>query len=135
MKIKSLIQILGISFLIFIGFVILSANNGWDFFFFGWVKYLPLGDKMAHFILVGGVSFFVNLLLEVRMLKVGKTRLLLGSLIVFIFITMEEFSQMFLIRRNFDLIDLTANYLGILLFGQLALWICQKYNILEKRIY
>lgn len=135
MKIKTIIRILGISFLIFIGFVILSANLGWDYFFFGWVKYLPLGDKMAHFILVGGISFFVNLLLEVRKLKIGSTQILLGSFIVFTFITLEEFSQMFLVRRNFDLIDLAANYLGIFLFGQLALWICQEYKILEKRIF
>ncbi len=134
MKIKTIIRILGISFLIFIGFVILSANNGWDYFFFGWVKYLPLGDKMAHFILVGGVSFFVNLLLEVRQLKIGKTQILLGSFIVFTFITIEEFSQMFLIRRNFDLLDLTANYLGLFLFGQFAFWVCKEFKILDKRI-
>jgi VanZ family protein len=135
LKIKTIIRILGISFLIFIGFVILSANNGWDFFFFSWVKYLPLGDKMAHFILVGGVSFFVNLLLAVRMYKIGKTTVLLGSFIVFTFITIEEFSQMFLIRRNFDLLDLTANYLGIFIFGQLAYWICKEFKILERRIF
>ena len=135
MKIKTLIQIIGISFLLFIAFVILSANNGWDFFFFAWVKYLPLGDKMAHFILVGGISFFVNLLLEMKQLKVGKTQVLLGSFLVFTFITFEEFSQLFLVRRNFDLLDLTANYLGIFLFGQLAFWICKKYGILEKRIF
>lgn len=135
MKIKTIIRILGISFLIFMGFVILSANIGWDFFFFELVEYLPLGDKMAHFLLVGGISFFVNLLLDVRMLKVGKTQILLGSFLVFSFITLEEFSQMFLIRRNFDLLDLSANYLGIFIFGQIALWICKEYKILEKRIF
>ena len=135
MKIKTLIRIIGFSFLLFIGFVILSANLGWDFFFFDWVKYLPLGDKMAHFLLVGGVSFFVNLLLEVKKVKFVGVKFLLGSLVVFIFITTEEFSQMFLIRRNFDLIDLTANYLGIFFFGQLALLICEKFQFLEKRVF
>ena len=135
MKVRTLIRIIGISFLFFIGFVILSANFGWDFFFFAWVKYLPLGDKMAHFLLVGGVSFFVNLLLDVKKIKLGKREVLLGSIAVFTFITLEEFSQLFLIRRNFDLIDLSANYLGILLFGQLALLICEKFHFLEKRIF
>ena len=135
MKVKTLIRIIGISFLLFIGFVILSANFGWDFFFFGWVKYLPLGDKMAHFILVGGVSFFVNLLLDVKKIKLGKWEILLGSFAVFTFITFEEFSQLFLTRRNFDLIDLSANYLGIFFFGQLALLICNKFHFLEKRIF
>ena len=135
MKVSTLIRITGISFILFIGFVILSANFGWDFFFFDWVKYLPLGDKMAHFLLVGGVSFFVNLLLEVRKMKIGKREILLGSCLVFTFITLEEFSQLFLIRRKFDLIDLSANYLGIFFFGQLALLICNKFNILGKRIF
>ncbi len=96
---------------------------------------MPLGDKMAHFILVGGISFFVNLLLELRMVKVGKREILLGSLLVFAFITIEEFSQLFIVRRNFDLLDLTANYLGIFLFGRLAFWISQEFKILEKRIF
>ncbi|MFK7775174.1 MAG: trypsin [Saprospiraceae bacterium] len=135
MKIKTLIRIIGISFLIFIGFVILSANFGWNFFFFALVKYLPLGDKMAHFLLVGGVSFFVNLLLEVKKITLGRREILLGSLMVFVFITFEEFSQLFLVRRNFDLVDLSANYLGIFLFGQLALFICEKFQFLEKRIF
>ncbi|MFT6321358.1 MAG: hypothetical protein ACJAT4_002288 [Granulosicoccus sp.] len=135
MKIRTLIRIIGISFLLFIGFVILSANFGWDFFFFAWVKYLPLGDKMAHFLLVGGVSFFVNLLLEVKKMNIGKREILLGSCLVFTFITIEEFSQLFLIRRNFDLFDLSANYLGILFFGQLALLICDKFHFLERRIF
>lgn len=90
---------------------------------------------MAHFILVGGVSFFVNLLLEVRKTKLGSSQILLGSFLVFSFITLEEFSQLFLVRRNFDLIDLAANYLGIFIFGQLALWICQEFKILEKRFF
>ena len=87
MTIKTLIRIIGILFLLFIGFVILSANLGWDIFFFAWVKYLPLGDKMAHFILVGGISFFVNLLLDVKKIKLRRREILLGSLIVFVFIT------------------------------------------------
>lgn len=135
MKIKTLIRIIGFSFLLFIGFVILSANFGWEAFFFDWVKYLPLGDKMAHFLLVGGVAFFVNLLLEVKKIKLAGKEILLGSFVVFVFITLEEFSQLFLIRRNFDLIDMSANYLGILLFGQLALWICNKFYFLERRIF
>ena len=135
MKVRTLVRVIGILFLLFIGFVILSANSGWDFFFFGWVKYLPLGDKMAHFLLVGGVSFFVNLLLEVKKIKIGKFAFLLGSCLVFAFITLEEFSQLFLTRRNFDLVDLSANYLGIFFFGQLAFLICEKFHFLEKRIF
>lgn len=129
-----MIRVFGTLFLLFIVFVIVAADNGWDYRFFQWEKYLPLGDKMAHFLLLGGVSFVVNLLLNVKRIKIGDRVVLLGSLIVFILITIEEFSQQFIDRRNFDLLDLLANYLGIFIFGQLAAWLNEKYDILEKRI-
>ena len=135
MKLKTVINFIAIAFLLFILFVILSANMGWKFFFFRYVDVLPFRDKMGHFLLVGTLSFFVNLLLSVRRIDFLKQKFLLGSFLVFIFITIEEFSQIFLVRRSFDLIDLSANYLGILVFGNIAFWLCRKYDILEKRIF
>ena len=135
MKLKTIINTIAIAFLFFILFVIISANMGWKFFFFKFGNILPLGDKMAHFLLVGTLTFFVNLLLSVRRFVFYKQKILLGSFLVFIFFTIEEFSQNFLARRNFDLVDLTANYLGIFLFGNLAYWICTKYDFLEKRLF
>ncbi len=135
MKLKTIINIVAIAFLCFILFVILSANMGWNFFFFKYGKALPFEDKMAHFLLVGVLTFFVNLLLSIKRIEFFKRKFLLGSILVFAFITVEEFSQIFLTRRNFDLLDLTANYLGIFIFGNLAYWICSQYNILEKRFW
>jgi polyferredoxin len=62
---KSVSRILGVLFVFFIA-VVLSANMHWNFFFFEWIKYIPFGDKMAHFLLVGTLTLFVNLLFEFK---------------------------------------------------------------------
>ena len=135
MKLKVLINIVAIAFLFFIFFVIISANMGWKFKFFQIGKILPFEDKMGHFLLVGTLTFLINLLLSVRRIGLLGYKVLLGSFLMFTFFTIEEFSQIFISKRTFDLIDLTANYIGILIFGNLAYWLCQNYNILEKRLF
>jgi len=53
-------------------------------------------------------------------------------LIVVVIMTLEEFSQAFVSSRTFDLIDLTADYVGIICFSYLALWIHKKDKIDKK---
>ena len=69
---------------------------------------------------MGVLSFLVNLTLSARSFQIWKFRYLLGSLIVLVIVTLEEFSQIFIRGRAFDLTDLIADYLGIFLFGELA---------------
>ena len=88
---------------------------------------IPYFDKIAHFLLMGGFSFFVNLVLKAREFSIWKLRYLLGSLIVFAIVTTEEFSQLFIAGRAFDWGDLVADYLGIILFGELARIVYREY--------
>jgi VanZ family protein len=69
---------------------------------------------------MGLLAFFVNLLLNCKKIKVFQVSVLKGSVIVLIIVTLEEFSQIFIDNRSFDLLDLTFDYLGIWVFGQLA---------------
>jgi VanZ family protein len=41
-------------------------------------------------------------------------------------VTLEEFSQLYLRFRSFDLVDLFFDYVGIFLFGQLAYFIKRR---------
>jgi polysaccharide biosynthesis protein VpsQ len=52
-----------------------------------------------------------------RMVKIGRLKILLGCTIVAVAMTVEECSQIWFPARTFDLIDLSANYLGITLAG------------------
>jgi VanZ family protein len=87
------------------------------------VHQIPFGDKIGHFILVGLLAFSINLSLHCSTFQLLQQRILKGSFIVFIFITLEEGSQYFIASRHFDLGDLLANYIGILFFSWLALLI------------
>jgi VanZ family protein len=51
---------------------------------------------------------------------------LLGSWIVAVIVLIEEFSQLFIRGRTFDFGDLLSDLAGIVVFGEIALFVCQK---------
>jgi polysaccharide biosynthesis protein VpsQ len=81
------------------------------------VNALPFGDKWGHLIFMGTLAFLLNNALEGRTVKIGNRRVLFGCAIVAVGITLEEISQIWIPSRTFDLVDLSANYLGIWLAG------------------
>jgi len=60
--------------------------------------------------------------LQLKTLSFAGQRILWGSLLVAVIVSTEEFSQMYIPSRTFSLLDLVADYAGILLFGRLAYW-------------
>ncbi len=112
--------------LILAGIIFVADQKGTRYLL-KFIGYLPFGDKIGHFCLMGMFSFLLNLTLNAKSVGFGKFRYLLGSLIVLALVTLEEFSQIFISGRSFDLGDLAFDYLGIFLFGELARFVCQKY--------
>lgn len=90
-------------------------------FIFDWLRALPGGDKLGHFLILGGFAFVLNHSLRCRTVALGGRPVLLGSLIVFLLALAEETSQLFIPGRTFDLLDLAADALGILILGRLPL--------------
>ncbi len=88
----------------------------------------PYGDKVGHFCMMGGLSFCVNLAVGGCTLRLRGRSFLLGSLLVAIAVTLEEFSQIFIAGRSFDLLDLSASLLGIWLLGHAAGWLSNIFN-------
>ena len=121
-----LLRIIAVLFVSFVAFLLVSVNLGWNWFFIAWVKLVPFEDKLIHFLLMGLLSFFVNLLLDARQTSLANFRVLSGSLIVLLITTAEEFSQLLLPHRNFEILDLICNFCGILLFGKLAALMVKK---------
>jgi VanZ family protein len=72
------------------------------------------------------LSLFVNLALSAKTFQFCKLNYLTGSLIVLAVVTAEEFSQIFIRGRTFDLSDLIFDYAGIFIFGEAARFICWK---------
>ena len=82
---------------------------------------LPAFDKIAHFLLMGFLSYLANTALGCRRLRSGRASVLMGSLLVGVVVTAEEVSQLWMIHRAFDLADLAADLAGIWVFGRIAL--------------
>lgn len=83
---------------------------------------LPLGDKAGHFFLLGVMALLLNHALAYRICPIRFTRVQLDGLVIFVLITLEEFSQLWFSSRTFDLGDLLANGLGILAAECFARW-------------
>ena len=117
--------ITAIYILILAGIIFLADFRGTQYLL-NFVGNIPYGDKIGHLGLMGTFALLVNLVLQAKNFQVWKLRYLLGSLIVMLIVTLEEFSQIFIRGRTFDLYDLLFDYLGIFIFGEIARLICKK---------
>ena len=126
-------RVVTIVFLLFILLIIGLANQGNIAWFSAIETAIPFADKIGHFVLIGGLALLVNLSLNGRTVQLFGRKILLGSLIVLIPITLEEISQLVLIHRTFDLVDLSADYLGIFAAGLLATSMLQKRDAATSR--
>lgn len=105
-----------LAFLLFAaGFVsiLVIADRGDADLFWNVVGKIPCGDKLGHLGLVGTLSFLLNLALDRRRAFASGDGILLGSLVLLVFMTLEEFSQAFIPCRSFDLLDGLANLVGV----------------------
>ena len=105
-----------LAFLLFAtGFVsiLVIANRGHADLFWQFVGKIPCGDKLGHLGLVGTLCFLLNLALDRRRAFPGGNGILLGSLLLLVFMTLEEASQAFIPCRSFDLVDGLANLVGV----------------------
>jgi polysaccharide biosynthesis protein VpsQ len=110
--------------IIFIGLfvaILIGADKGALPGFVRSLYAFPGGDKIGHFLLMGALSWLINLSLRARLAPVLSRNILLGSAIVFVFVTLEEISQLWLKSRSFSLLDLGFSYAGIFCGGRLAL--------------
>ncbi|USD36176.1 VanZ family protein [Ferrimonas sp. SCSIO 43195] len=131
--IQKSIGLLGIGFFGFILWIIYLANSGGDSVFFDLVRQLPYGDKLGHFCLFGLLTLAANLGTGLKTLPVGRWRWYLGTTLVSLFVLLEELSQLLLPRRTFDVTDLAADLVGIVLFTWVSKklaatrWLCRRH--------
>lgn len=104
------------------GIVLLADNRQYHGLFDG-IRRMPSGDKLGHFLLMGLLSFLLNVSFDCRTVRLFGRPLLLGGLVACAAVTLEEFSQIFVRYRTFDPLDLLFDYAGIWTFGRLALYL------------
>jgi len=108
---------------LFLAGVVAMANRGMAPWLFAPATWIPFGDKVGHFVLMGIFSFLFNGAFRCRVVGRGGVRIMLGSLVVYLLVFAEEVSQIWLASRSFDGVDLLFDIAGIHLFGILA-WRC-----------
>ena len=99
-----------------------------------WIKFyreIPYGDKVGHFFIFGVFTLSLNILLSFRRISLFSKHFFVGSVITFAFITVEEISQLLLVNRNFSITDLLANYLGIMIIGEMLCRLIKRFS--DKR--
>src|SRR5215203_3702617 len=119
-------KILLVVYIFILAAIIFLADRRGTRYMLRFVGNIPYGDKLGHFLLMGGFSFLLNLVLDARTFSLWKIRYLLGSVIVLVVVTIEEISQIFVSGRTFDWSDLVFDFLGIIIFGELARFISRR---------
>ena len=107
--------VLPLGFFIFISSIIFIADSANYNFALRWVGAIPYGDKIAHAMLYGVMAMLINYALSYRKVK----GMLVGSVLVLTFAILEEFSQIYIPSRTFDLYDILADVVGVILFSLL----------------
>jgi len=102
---------------IFITFIIYGANTGSSIPGASYLRGISYGDKVAHFMLFGFQSFFLNLALLTKRFQFGRVSVYQGSMIVGVVALVEELSQQFIATRAFEYYDLLADFSGIIFFA------------------
>ena len=118
---------LAILFGLFIIMIIVLADLG-KLGFIYFLYSFKYGDKVGHFILYGILTLLIDLALfrssaqgdSVTVIPSWRQVAVKVGLILAFAITVEEFSQQYFSKRTFDLIDLTASFLGVIFFSWLA---------------
>lgn len=108
--------LLPLSFFIFISYIIFLADTADHNFAFRIIGDIPYGDKLMHALLYGLMAWCLNYGLKFKTIQFNMQ---LGSIIVLTFATLEEFSQYYIPSRTFDMGDLLADFVGVVL---VSLW-------------
>jgi len=113
MKLLNSRVLLPLGFFIFISFIIYLADTADYNFAFRLIGHIPYGDKLMHGILYGIMALLLNYGLNYKSFKT----LQVGAMIVLTFAILEEISQYWIPSRTFDLGDLLADVIGVVLFS------------------
>ena len=112
---------ISILFFVFIIALIILADNGDIPPFIRSLYDFENGDKLGHFILYGLLNFFITRTFLSSLPSKSRSWVTLSvGLTLALGIALEEWSQQFFSARTFDLIDLLASFLGVLVGGWVA---------------
>ncbi|HXF86255.1 MAG TPA: VanZ family protein [Anaerolineales bacterium] len=102
---------LAVLFTLFIVLITILADSG-RLGILRFVKGIPFGDKLGHFLLFGILTLLIDLALFRSRPHLDPNLIALRvALTLALIIGLEEFSQQYFSSRSFNLVDLTFRYL------------------------
>ncbi|WNJ16359.1 VanZ family protein [Pontibacter sp. G13] len=117
--------------LLIIAIAVTASGNFWPELF-QLSHAIPMGDKVIHFLFLGTLSLLLNLNFGVPTFRFANRDWMKITWILIGIMFLEECSQMYFPHRSFSLGDMTANTLGIWLFGKWAQHIHGKWGKAKK---
>jgi polysaccharide biosynthesis protein VpsQ len=108
------LKILGLLCFVFLLYLVWAADSGHLPNYAACLYNFRYGDKVGHFVLYGGVAFFLCLAFP-RTFKLWRLQIPLIALFFLLFALGEEWSQTLFFRRTPDFVDATCSALGIIL--------------------
>lgn len=117
-------RLVALAALAFIVAIVIAADHdalpAWILWFYSW----PGGDKLGHFVLMGGLSYAVNRAIGRarggKGLVAAHALLAPGTLAVAVSVALEEWSQMAFRSRSASVLDLAASLAGVAVGALLA---------------
>ncbi len=109
-----------IAFYVYIGIILAISISAYLKIIPNEIERLPHYDTILHFLLMGFSAFLGHLAFNKRKTKILGFSLPLTPIIISFFVLIEECLQIFSPNRSFDLVDLAADFCGIVLFTWLA---------------
>lgn len=107
-------------FTAFIILIVILADRG-QLGPIGRIYDFPYGDKAGHFVLFGLLNFFLTAAFIRAFPSRDPKRIALAiGLILILLIAAEEYSQQYFAHRTYDMLDLTASYIGLIVGGMIA---------------
>ena len=88
---------------------------------------LIVNDKLGHFVLFGLAGFLSHQALRQRSLRIYRSAIPLGPLMVGLLVILDEGLQSLSVNRSSGMDDLWANWFGILIFLWIGNWILAKW--------
>ena len=118
--IENYTKFITVTYIVLIPLIILNAGLGYANDTFPFVKDVPGRHHTAHILVYGGLSAIINMITKFRVIRVNEINVLLGAVLVFLFVVIEEVSQIWIDTRVFDLMDVLSSLVGIIIFSYIS---------------
>lgn len=125
MKNLTIIQVITVLFTLFTAMVVFYADTGRTLMVVR-INHIPMLDKIIHMGFCFSLTLLINLATGSKIIRWSNKNWLIVSILLFGIFTVEECSQIFLARRNFEVLDLLANYTGIILGSKAVFYLNRR---------